>query len=116
VLLTLVAALLHQLKLQNLKLLPQPHNYNILYHVSNSKKAKFFDFMKQHTPAKAPTAADAAVQYDLFTTDAAIASCELRVFNDVRFSGLRPLARKLFTAPASSAAIVSAYSAKRTSS
>lgn len=60
--------------------------------------------MKQHTPAKAPTAADRAVQYDLFTTDAAIASCELRVLNDVHFSGLQPLARKLFTAPASSAA------------
>jgi hypothetical protein len=46
----------------------------------------------------------AAVQYDLFTADAAVASCGLGVFNDARFSGLRPLARKLFTAPASSAA------------
>ena len=51
------------------------------------------------------TVKDVSQQFTLFVSDNGIAGQGLQIFNDVRFNGLRPLiARKLFTAPASSAA------------
>jgi len=39
---------------------------------------------------------DIRQQLTLFTSDNGIAGLGLQIFNDVRFNGLRPLARKLF--------------------
>jgi hypothetical protein len=77
-----------------------------------SKRAKFFSFMspQSHIPSTGAaanlnlTVKDISQQFTLFVSDNGIAGQGLQIFNDVRFNGLRPLARKLFTAPASSAA------------
>jgi hypothetical protein len=78
-----------------------------------SKRAKLFSFMSSQTRlptlpstrgTKNLTLKDISQQLTLFTSDNGIAGGGLQIFNDMRFSGLRPLARKLFTAPASSAA------------
>jgi len=50
------------------------------------------------------TMTDLSQQFDLFKSDGDLQSIGLKVFNETRFSGLMPLARKLFPAPASSAA------------
>ena len=79
-----------------------------------SKRAKFFSFMspQSHIPSTGAaanlnlTVKDISQQFTLFVSDNGIAGQGLQIFNEVRFNGLRPLslARKLFTAPASSAA------------
>ena len=83
-----------------------------------SKRIKLFYFMAAQTrtttvatPHAPLTAADVDKQYALFTSDSDITR-GLNIFNDKRFRALRPLARKLFTVPASSAAIVNAYLAE----
>ena len=79
-----------------------------------SKRAKFFSFMspQSHIPSTGAaanlnlTVKDVSQQFTLFVSDNGIAGQGLQIFNEVRFNGLRPLslARKLFTAPARSAA------------
>jgi hypothetical protein len=78
-----------------------------------SKRAKLFYFLSRPSNVSSSTGAaantslivkDIGQQFTLFASDKSIAGQGLQVFNDDRFNGLRPLARKLFTAPASSAA------------
>jgi hAT family C-terminal dimerisation region len=77
-----------------------------------SKRAKLFSFMLPNNNIQSTNAAtnvnltvkDISQQFTLFVSDNGIAGQGLQVFNDKRFNGLRPLVRKLFTAPASSAA------------
>ena len=77
-----------------------------------SKRAKLFSFMSRQSNVTSKGAAanvsltvkDISQQFTLFASDKGIAGQGLQIFNDLRFNGLRPLARKLFTAPASSAA------------
>lgn len=80
-----------------------------------TKKAKFFDFMSTRgSPASGSAAASQhnlderqpnlnKQFYDLHHCDADAAS-GLTIFNDRKLLGLRPLAQRLFSAPASSAA------------
>jgi hypothetical protein len=79
-----------------------------LHHLS--RKAKLFDFLMQQAPAKALTAIDTANQFDLLLSDSGISACGLDIFSDTRFLDLQPLARKLLTTPASSAAKVRVFS------
>lgn len=77
-----------------------------------SKKAKLFSFMASSTRPSSQanlqleqlTSADIKEQYTVFASDNDASGRGLHVFNEQRFSALRPLARKIFTAPASSAA------------
>ena len=83
-----------------------------------TKKAKFFDFMAARRPGPPGLVSATASQvsqerqpcpnlhkqfYDLHHSDADSA-CGLAVFNNHKLNGLRPLAQRLFCAPASSAA------------
>ena len=73
------------------------------------QKAKLFNFvLPSRTTVRATpeqlTFADTKQQYSLYLSDAEVSGRSLDVLNDKRFSALRPLGRKIFTVPASSAA------------
>lgn len=80
-----------------------------------SKRAKLFTFMSSSAPSsssqspKQITSADVDQQFALFSSDD-VGGQGIGVFNEKRFRALRPLARTLFTAPASSAASERAFS------
>lgn len=74
-----------------------------------SKRAKLFSFMKSSDPRTAATpvqltAEDVKHQLLLFLSDEEVSGKGLAVLNERKYIGLKPLARQLFCAPASSAA------------
>lgn len=77
-----------------------------------SNKEKLFKFMTARRASLQTCEAtldklkcsDIKQQYTVFVSDEYVSGRGLEIFNDARFSALRPLARRIFTAPASSAA------------